>query len=686
MIEKRNVKKALEVIKVPNKDKSKIYVYSSYANKKNVKALVHSTKNGKIELESELVFSYSCEAGAEYSVCKKKIAQIFKKLILEDKLLESEIINLSKTLSFPNFWFNSRLEKDIKVVSNAKNYNQNYNQNNDNYSDYKKANSIKPIYLLEILEQLNYINVEEITPNTSGEEFWKYTINNSFSNNNFKTSVKTRGFIENNSPNYKFDIFNDVYNSSKGYGNGSIGLISYLGSHGLFKEPLRGKENEKNRKERAVKFIIDNIYKYVDKNNLINNDNKNNNQIENVDISNYSRLPFKKSGTESALKNYLIKQRKIGVDLVDKIIKEGLLYGGYFSQNSFQDGHKLFLNQYFFKLTDYEQKEVGAERFNLYEDYQNNIKVNKLNISSVSGKAFRLNGDKSKVTIFTEAIIDALSVRELLSIAGIDPDYFNIYSIQGCPHFNNWMKLNLGIGFELMKENQKDYGSVYKVDYKQEIKELSASKIASFKKTLSNTDFYFIKTNSIKSNAIYKNIEALNEICKLNIIEKNNREDFIDYNKYNSKSIFLDETNFEKFLLENNLTIVNDNKPKLAQKNIIEVKSKINKEDIIQIKERMKNVLGCENIALAFDNDHAGLKYVPLLKELEKTLGIKTFNMIPQNIKKDTDCNDVLKKYHELKENNEEQANKILIEFVSKIIPNYEMKKKQNINQLKNKI
>ena len=86
--------------------------------------------------------------------------------------------------------------------------------------------------------------------------------------------------------------------------------------------------------------------------------------------------------------------------------------------------------------------------------------------------------------------------------------------------------------------------------------------------------------------------------------------------------------------------------------------------------------LGCCDLALAFDNDEAGLKYTAVTQYLEEDLGIKVYNSIPENIKPNSDINDILKTYNSLREKSPEKAVQLLENHIQKVEPDYEFKKK----------
>jgi hypothetical protein len=129
----------------------------------------------------------------------------------------------------------------------------------------------------------------------------------------------------------------------------------------------------------------------------------------------------------------------------------------------------------------------------------------------------------------------------------------------------------------------------------------------------------------------------------------------------------------------NNLCFSYDSHDKefsLKSYSVIYQKGKLNPSSVDKIKEVMIDKLGTCNIALAFDNDEAGLKYSVLSDYLREDLGITAYDSTPENIRKETDVNDILKSYNTLKVKNQEKALKLLENHMAKIEPDFECKKK----------
>lgn len=679
---KKNIKKPIDeaTLEKGQRGAKENYKLHTYYEDSLIFSFLHTHPDSKeIKKDSTLISHFQFEDKTSYLTYKKIIGQIFKNLSTFENGFDKE--NFTKELKKEieraqlQGWVNPKLLPKEKVSYKNNNNNQNYGKGNK-----KKdlVQQIKPVILLETLQEMGVINVDETSPNTTGEEFWKYKLADSNSSFEFKTSVKTKNFIINNGSSPKANIFNDVYNSSKGYGSGSIGLISYLGAHGLFEDALSGKENGYKRYMRSVDYLYEKVLPNVPKELLFETLQ---NQEDVVELDNFSRLPFKKKGFENTIKEFLLF-RGISESTVDNLVKKEKVYGGFFSQNNFEKGHKLHFNQMFFDLENHNDEIVGAERFILNKQQDGTFKTMKLNTAKVAGNAFKIKGSNPKVTFLTEAIIDAISEYELIKEAGIPVSNYNIFSVQGCGHLNNWFQQNLGFGFELNEDFQQDSGRVFGVNKVEKKDKLSPAKKEKYVKSMSDSDFYYVSIGTDNDNENLKKIEALAKDLnvKVNVINKKYREEYIDYTKFNSKqSTFLDETNFDNFFKVNDLCFTydaHDEEYSLKSYSINYEKFKLNPQGIEVIKENMLEKLGCCDLALGFDNDEAGLKYAIVADYLQEDLGIRVFNSIPENVKQDSDINDILKTYNSLKESNPDKASGLLERHIKKLEPEYEIKKK----------
>lgn len=705
MKEERTVRSPNEIIKFEIEGNK--FAYSTFLEKGIFYTFVHSLKNNsdEVSIDSPLLMQFENTDQNEYYKFKRNFGSLKNSFTLEAKELKQKnkiehrlVEHFKVNMNCDTKWFNP--EFSFVETKEYKNNINNPNQTSKgNVSDYKKCQEIKPVIMLEMLQNLGYITVDKVQHNTQGEDFWSYQLQNG---KKFKTSVKTKSFLFENDKNLyspQNEIFNDVYVPVKGYGKGSIGLISFLGDNGLFSNPLYGEKNKNERNTRAIEFILNKIYPQVAEKDLANDHGLASALAgsSGVKVINYSRMPFKDNSKINEIKEYLTTSRMLSNELVEKLISQDLLYSGSFSANKIgQDGeHKFYLNQAFFKLTDPSGFEIGAEKLSLYDkknSYTNEIekKISKLNTHPIMGNGFRMMSKNPSGTFIAEAVIDVLSAYELFKIAGINPEQFNYISTQGCNNLNGFLNYNAGFGFEL-NPDYRPFGEIFYVKQISEKEKISQAKIEDYNNAFKNYDFYFINTNNDKCQEILKKIPYANKILgtDIKILNKNNRTDYIAYNQYQKdKSVFMDETSFDQFFKLNKVSFEYDSEINKYKTLTIKDKMeplKLNQETKNEIYSKMMKNFGSTTLLFGLDSDEAGLKYRGTLNNIPEHLGIKVYDMYPQNVKgkeNKTDINDLLRQYHKLKNDGKiDEALTIVENFVKSIDPNICLKKNKTITQ-----
>ncbi len=706
MKEERKVRKANKVI--PFKIENVNFLFSTFLDKSSYFTFVHSVdEDREIKKDSPLLMQFESKSESEWHSLRSEFHNLLKEFaydVKDKRKIENQLVEKAKEkLSADLNWFNPAFTY-VPPVNNYKNNNN--KKGNLNNSRYEQCSHIKPVIVLKVLQSMNEIIVDNTTFNTSGEEFWSYRLTNNPSKQ-FKTSVKTEHFLYSDTANlYNSlnDIFNDVKQSSKGYGKGSIGLISFLGDNGLFPFAL-GLSKKNEMQERSMEYILNHIYPKVDSHLLANDPDMKNKYkgVSSVKIANYPRKPFKNNKNIETVKKYFIEQRKLSSKLINKLVDDELIYGGSFVSSTMGGNGKLkfFGDQYFFHLTDKFGNYSGSERLSLMKktDYQSGkevIKMDKRNTHPVKGNGFRLMSKNPNPagTFIGEAVIDVLSAYELFSIAGLDPDSFNYISIQGCGNLNNFLSINAGFGFEINEFN-RPFGEFFSVKLKETREKISPAKIEHYNNTFNNFDYYFINTNNEKCNEILKKLPLANKVLgkEIKIINKKTREDYIDYKGYDDeKSVFMDETSFDEFFLANKIAFDFDNDTRKYKTMIIiekEEMTKLNAEQKQNIYATMMNNLKSTNLIFGLDNDEAGLKFKKIITNMSDALGINAYDMYPDVIKgqsiKDPkiDVNDILRKYYALKdEGKEEDGLKVVEDYVKKLIPSLNLlKKNKQINK-----
>ena len=107
-------------------------------------------------------------------------------------------------------WFNPEFSftENPEYKNGLNNSNSSSNTNRGDVSNYKKCQEIKPVIMLEMLQNLGYITVDKVQHNTQGEDFWSYQLQNG---KKFKTSVKTKSFLFENDKNL-YSPQNEIFN------------------------------------------------------------------------------------------------------------------------------------------------------------------------------------------------------------------------------------------------------------------------------------------------------------------------------------------------------------------------------------------------------------------------------------------------------------------------------------------
>lgn len=700
MKEERKIKKANEII--PFTIEKANFVYSTFFDKNSFFTFVHRVDDSKeIQKDSPLLMQFETKTQPDYLNLKRSFGVLIKSFamnITDKRKVESQLVEAAKEKLVVDInWYNPTF---TYVPPPVQAYKAGTSNTPAQVSGYKKCGHIKPVILMEILKSMGEIIVENTSHNTAGEEFWHYKIANDPSKV-FKTSIKTKNFLytdDDNLYNPMNEMFKDVKVESKGYGKGSIGIINFLGDHGLFPNAL-GHENREDRTKRSIDYILKEIYPKVDPQLLANDENKANifKGDTGIKVMNYPRLPFKQNTKIDEIKKYLTEERKLSSKLINKLIEEDLLYSGHFVSNTLGGFGKLqfYKDQHFFHLTDKNGVVSGSERlsFETKRDLSTGKefrKIAKRNTHPVRGNAFRLlsKNNNPEGTFIGEAVIDILSAYELFSIAGLDADNFNYLSMQSCSNLNGFLNTNAGFGFELDEKNRVN-GEFFGIKIKQTKEKISPAKIESYNNNFNKYEYYFINTGSDKCNEIMNKLSVASKILgsDIKVINKKKREDYMDYNSYDrEKSMFMDETSFDQFFEANKVIFEYDNETNKYKTMMLiekEEPQKLTPEIKNQIHSMLMKNFKTTTLMFGLDNDEAGLKFRETLSHLGAALNLKSVDMYPDVIKgaseKDpkVDVNDVLKMYHKLKDTGKvEEALTIVENYVKKIVPTLNLVKK----------
>jgi hypothetical protein len=546
--------------------------------------------------------------------------------------------------------------------------------------------SIRPIVLIETLGEMGVLNLQGTQPNGNDELKHKFTFMDTVKHGSskFNISVAKYGYLQGN----KGNVFNDFANSkTKAFGGGSVGLLCHLAEHGLF--DIRNKNNDEII-DFAKEYIVKNIAPNISEDKLVAPNEKEKNRVyfEHKAATFQPIVKYNKR-TMDTMSDFL-EYRGISKDRIQKMIKNGNIITGDFYNSKiteeYDDEGNLKLNYayknvpYFRLRNSFNNQFYGAERFVVKR--VNNPKkpfdYNKLNIGSVDGKYWSDGEQKKPVAaIIHEAIIDGISSMEILGHGGLDPESFRYMSTQGASHFQKFMKKNIGFWAEKTKDrNGKEEWKSFAVYFNQKDYDISEDILKEYQDKFKNRQITFFDYGDTPKSLIYK-LKSIEPILGTKInIEKTEREK-INFDNYDKKeAILIDKENFYDFVESIKLKIKYDEaKKKNVVKTIYVRENKVpfdaKKKNAILAK--VKKFFGTDHLIFCLDNDHAGLKYLPVFSEMEKHLGINVGYMVPNdNVKPDAyksfsglRLNDMMSQYKDLcSKNKHQQAYTLLTKYI----------------------
>lgn len=632
----------------------------------------------------------------------EKIENIYK-LLINEKIIED------------NFFIDSNYRlKEIKAPVNndipKKQYINNHNNNpSDNKGKFTKSfndtfNEIPIVYILESLYALGHINIEK-GPEKNGDEafYWIEMPNESKSS---KVSVLSRDSLEKKKSSkiiQKFNMIRDLNNNVLTTESAS-GFLSRLKDNGLFpdKEIFDIKQELIKSKGGFSGFVrID-----KDKEELIGEGGETLN-ITSIDYP--SRMPTVYYGKKvEEFRSYLINERKIDADIIDKEIKNKQILTGLFADfnNYVEFGMGFFKLKYF--NNDYEST---------YEKFKLNKETNKLERKHLSGVQIKgrshiIKGSTPKMTVFSEAVIDSCSLYNLFKLSSkINEENYNYVALAGVGNIKGWLEYNLGISLNSKTKdelkNTPNIDRIYIIEKQKVIIDNQEKKKEDLRSVLSDKNLYFIKeeTNNTGLNKIIEGkifllqsvLKHISPDIKLNIVVVNDKQK-IDYDMFQkatkeseSKDYILDKTNIDVFLLNNGIEAKYDSTKKQYIISFFEeVQKEIplkedNIEMITKIRERFIQLTGTDSIGFAFDNDTPALKKCEPLEYLGNVLGLKPTFLIPTFNFGINDNNDMLKAYKKLNEEQQSQQANYIMNSVEQQILRVGTGLPNNFNQILDK-
>lgn len=519
-----------------------------------------------------------------------------------------------------------------------------------NLSDeHRDVLSVKPIVLLDTLSKLGFIRILKTSPNGSDEIKYKFEFSDKFSHGNtsFNISVKKHSALND----FSSDVFNDFSNNkNRELGLGSIGLMAHLGEFGLFSD-FNNKSSEE-KKEFSLNYLVDNIIPHVPENEKVT-PNMNFSTI-NFDQKTVTFQPIERNDSRSnesiQLLSDFLKYRCLDSELINLFIKENIIIAGDFYNSRIKDdfdndGNKkpnyAYTGVPMFRLrSGFKNNFSGAERFTIKRtpNSPKPFEYDKLNIGSLNGRFFSFGEyEKPKKAIFHEAIIDAASSYSLIKLGGENPDNYKYISTQGSSHLKGFCLKHLGFWTHIDKSNNEEK-IVTKAGYiNKTLKPLSMESKAELKEKLGDKKLVFCSYNKDLSKSTEYKLNMLKEFfSSVDIVDYKKRTD-VDLKSFDDdNTILVDNDNFYEFVESIKLNFeFNKDLKKTELKTFYTRENLVDLDDKSKARIRNKIVkfLGTDEIVFCLDNDHAGLKLLPVFTEMQRHFGMKVSYMIPNDFK-----------------------------------------------------
>tara|TARA_B100000700_G_C15063014_1_gene867334 strand:- start:12798 stop:15020 length:2223 start_codon:yes stop_codon:yes gene_type:complete len=633
--------------------------------------LLSTDKNYNANINSEKLLSIKINNNNK-SIAEKYIEKL--KTILNQQENLNDILKAVKTINEEDF-----VEIDVTnryfENKNAKTFN--FNATNVSTNDYDRI----PIFMLiRTLANLNYIEILENPSPNGREEFYKFLPVNTDGaiNINPKVSVLSeRSFSsyqedfmkERENRKNKALLYSDVksvlYQNGGNGSSGSLNFMKDLERIGVFGKPLN-QPNYSNKDEvtKYNKAQFAKIMKVL-KNEIVpeigglNNFKVSNKKLLDVSTSNTRypvRLPTKDKKFNEKYYNYLLNERQLNKDILDREISNQRIYTGIdFTYNSYNQS--MFFSMYDSKFGKFPQ---SVENTSIGE-VNRKEKLIKRHAKDRNRKKLLYGTVKKspKATIFSEAVIDSIALESLFKYSNKNIDDYNFISSQGAGNINTWLENVIGIGFSNTKSDKEEFGDAYKIKTTEKKEPITEKNLYALKQALSKKRLHYVNDGKTvtekKLFKLRKFLEKVDQTKKVEEIKLNNRNGYINLKEYNKEDYILDNTNLEAFFEENNLHLEynKDNKDyDIFIKYSIQNKEKIDENDNKfkeSVKKKLKEIFNTDHLILAYDNDVGGLKYYEPFYNMCKSLDIPVSLLVPPDV---NDNNDLLKKYNKMKKDN----------------------------------
>ena len=557
---------------------------------------------------------------------------------------------------------------------------------------------------MDRLVELGIVTLERASAPNGNETFYWIDLPDGTSS---KVSMLSRSAVESGFVGKKYGMTRDV-TKSKLSSTSAYGFIKRLESEGVF--------GDKAAYDVIQEVISDNGKKSFNQFPLVNEGEgkiemgESGGFISIVNLQLPSRMPSisysKKSRSELLYKEYLVKERKIDADIIERdFSNKNICVGNFYSCINYTKYNLMLYSLSYIdaaraKLKTYETVSMGKDG-KMDRGHLKNIKI--------KGRSHIIKSevDKPKSTIFTEAVVDNYSLENIFRLSsGFNEKDYNYVGLTSVGNIQGWLEYNLNIKINFKED--KDTGSpIFDISYIQKkLEEVEDQVVAKEKlaEALKTKRLHFVVdelkpwTKKEGDRSLYRLQKTLAEIDSsivVNVIRLNDKNKQIDLKNFSNgegcMDYILDSSNLNDFFRENNV-----NTTYLAQEKAYSVKMTKRIENFIPLNAESVEVLGkvrdrfisltnTDSMVFAFDNDIAALPKLTHLKNLCELLRLDFSVMIPTFEYNINDNNDILKKYRELIVLNKESIANNLIEQFSKQIINNKNKLPDNFEEIMNK-
>ena len=548
---------------------------------------------------------------------------------------------------------------------------------------------LAPVFALKVLNNIGLLNIASEKRNTRIENFYYVEIPNS--EKKYKFSARTiEGLKSNHKASSKL-VWVDSY-TGRG-GKGTVSLLTKLAEDGVFNQLLPDNKYS-NDQFRPM------ISKFKE---LLNAYQKAGNDLFTIEtegmvdgLERINRLPEIENNPSKnkAIYSTLSDLRKLSTDTVKLHIDKGdVAIGTHFNEPD----NKLYYNQLFCKMTDSKGFDVSqkshtpANYQRLYVSVDKETGKKKLQKRFVRGSYGQFAGTpkpQSKILWMTEAVVNFMSFNELQNelknnqLGYAEDNAISVLSTGGLQSF-----LSNAFGIQIHKDKALTVEVL--TSEKPEERQLTESEHEQIKRFFDGNNFFYIKSSNEPDEYLKQigyTLLASKTESKITPVEENDQFRVLKYlaAQANPKNYVMDKETVTQFLKNTGLVIdMSSGTPELRIREVKKVYKKwhelsINERNqkITEVKTKLRNQFGCEQLGAGFDRDKAGYEAANVLRKFTQCIGIKYNQCIPkvelptglEGVTEINDQNDVLMAYKELQTaNRNDEATHLLKQYSASI-------------------